>query len=363
MDARDRKPTKEREETDASLLAERTRTDAELSLKGSAIEKDEDRVVELARRRAEETLEAARERADLEMAATGTTREFLKEVSVERAATDEAVAQERDAAAAHLHTERLKHQRALTALLSLEREATDEGLVVERARADQVVATRDDFLGIVSHDLRGILGSIAMSAALIAQGAADRDEEGARKGHAERIQRGAARMSRLVGDLLDVVSLEAGKLRMTRLPCDPGAVVREGVEAYQQAFATKGITLEMQLPPRPIAATLDHERVLQVLANLLSNALKFTAAGGHVTVVLEGDAAESRFTVSDSGAGIPPGQAAAIFERFGQVNLDRRGHGLGLYIAKGIVEAHGGRIWADSPASGGAALHFVLPAA
>jgi signal transduction histidine kinase len=361
MDAPDPKPTKEREETDASLLAERLRTDAELSIKEKAAEKDEDLVVEVARRRAKETLDTARGRADEEMAAAGMPRKLRNEVSIERAATDEAVAEERDAAARQLQTERLNHHRALTALLSVERDATDEGLVLERARADQVLSARDTFLGIVSHDLRNMLGNISLGAALIARGAADQDE-GARKGHAERIQRAATRMTRLVGDLLDVVSLEAGKLRITRLPCDPGLVVREVVEAYQPSFVTKGVTLEMRLPPGPIAAKLDHERVLQVLANLLGNALKFTPAGGRVTVALEGDAAESRFTVTDSGAGIPPGQTSAIFERFGQVTPDPRGHGLGLYIAKGIAEAHDGRIWADSPATGGSAFHFVLPA-
>jgi two-component system sensor histidine kinase VicK len=109
--------------------------------------------------------------------------------------------------------------------------------------------------------------------------------------------------------------------------------------------------------------TLDHDRVLQVLGNLLSNALTFTERGGRVSLALEEANSAAHFSVADSGVGIPAGQAEKIFERFEQVGRDRRGHGLGLYIAKCIVEAHDGRIWAESPDAGGTALRFTLPAA
>jgi signal transduction histidine kinase len=363
MDSHGVIPRKEREDTDASLLAERTKTDAELADREKTVEEDEDHVVEIARERAQETLGAARDLADVEMAAAGATRTFKKEVAVDRAAADDVVAKERAGADERLRIERQEHHRALSAVLLLEREATDDGLFVERARADEVVATRDDFLGIVSHDLRNILGSIAMSAALLARRGTTEDEGAAMKGHAERIQRGAARMNRLVGDLLDVVSLEAGKLRVTPVPHDAVAIAKEAFEAFQPAFSHKGIALTTDIPASSMIVTLDHDRVLQVLGNLLSNALKFTDRGGRVSLALEAANSAAHFSVTDSGVGIPAGEQEKIFERFGQVGRDRRGHGLGLYIAKCIVEAHDGRIWVASPDAGGTALHFTLPAA
>ncbi len=363
MDSHDVIPRKEREETDASLLAERAKTDAELTSRGKTVEEDEDHVVEVARERAQETLSAARELADDELAAAGVSRTFKKEVAVERAAADDVVAKERAGADERLRVERQEHQRALSALLLLEREATDDGLLVERARADEAVATRDDFLGIVSHDLRNILGIIAMSAALLAQRRTTGDEDAEMKVHAERIQRGAAQMNRLVGDLLDVVSLEAGSLRVTPVPHDAVAIAKEAIEAFQPAFSQKGVALTTDIPASSMMVTLDHDRVLQVLGNLLNNALKFTERGGHVSLALEEANSAAHFSVTDSGVGIPAGHEERIFERFGQVGRDRHGHGLGLYIAKCIVEAHDGRIWAASPDAGGAVLHFTLPAA
>ncbi len=361
MDARDALPQKEREETDASLLAERARTDAELASHEKAIEKDENRVVEVARSRAEKTLDAARELADAKMQTAGATPTVQRKVASERAAADEVVAEERAAADERLHVERHEHQRALSALLHLEREATDEGLLVERARADEIVATRDDFLGMVSHYLRNILGSIAMSAGMLVTRATADSDGATTKGYAERIQRGAARMNRLVGDLLDVVSLEAGKLRITPVAQDAAGVAKEAIGAFELSFSDKGVALTADLANGAIAASFDHDRILQVLANLLSNALKFTQRGGRVSLSLEETGGVAHFSVTDTGAGIPAGKEEEIFERFGQVTRDRRGHGLGLYIARCIVEAHDGRIWTERPAAGGAAMHFTLP--
>ncbi len=358
------KPTKEREDTDASLLAERIRTDAELVRKRASAEEEEDHLVEVARERAEQTLGKARELADQAMAVAGTPRKVQHEVEVERTLADRVVADERTIAEERLRADREEHQRALSALLRLEREATDDGLLVERARADEVVATRDDFLGIVSHDLRNILGTIAMSAAMLAKRAATEKDGGAEtKAQTGRIQRGAARMNRLVGDLLDVVSLEAGKLRVTLQPHDAVQVVNEAIEAFQPSFSAKQIVLAADMALDPIIANFDHNRILQVLANILSNALKFTEPGGRVVSSVTVTGSEVRFSVTDTGVGIPEDHKEAIFERFGQVKRDRRGHGLGLYISKCIVEAHGGRIWAERREGGGTALRFTLPLA
>jgi signal transduction histidine kinase len=353
----------ERDETDKSLRAERSKTDEQLERRRAKIEGDADRVVEVARERAGDTLRAARDRADRDLTTAGADDAVRDELDVERAAEDGAVAQEHEIADEQLRQEREARRRALSALLRFERDATDEGLVVERARADADVATRDDFLAMASHDLRTMLGGIALSAELLALHAKTEPEGGqVTAKHAARIRRFAAGMNRLVGDLLDVVSLEAGKLHVTPRPHDAVQLVRDAVDSFHALYATKQVALIVDVPATPVRATFDEERILQVLGNLLSNALKFTPAGGRVVLALARTGPDVHFTVTDSGVGIPGGLHEAIFERFRQVDpKDRRGLGLGLYIAKSIIDAHRGRIWVESPAGGGSALHFTLP--
>jgi len=363
MDLPEPTPHKERDETDASLQAERAKTDAELGKSRTAIEADADRVVELAHERAHATLSKARDRADRAMEHTGATSAAVQGVARERKAEDRAVANERGIAAERLRAEREEQQRAVAALLDLEREATDDGLLVERARADETVATRDTFLAMVSHDLRNLLGTIAMSSALLAtraraQGAADSEDAL----HAQRIQRATARMNHLVGDLLDVVSLEAGQLRIVAEPHDAVELVKEAMDAFLPSFTAKGLSLTLEASESSIVTKFDHDRLLQVLANLLSNAFKFTEPGGKVVLSIERAGADVRFSVTDTGPGIPADRRAMIFERFRQITSDRRGLGLGLFISKSIVEAHGGTLWADTQEPHGAALRFTIPA-
>jgi signal transduction histidine kinase len=125
----------------------------------------------------------------------------------------------------------------------------------------------------------------------------------------------------------------------------------------------KGVRLETETGERPLPAKFDHDRMLQVLANVISNAIKFTPEGGTVRVRGERVRDEVRFSVADTGRGIPDGMLEAVFERFGQVGAnDRRGLDLGLYIARCIVEAHGGRMWAESEPGAWCRVSFTLPA-
>jgi signal transduction histidine kinase len=357
------KSGKERDETDANLRAERDKTDAEFAKVRVAAEGDADEVVEVARRRADETLRMARELADWHsMTAPGST-DQNQDLQRARIAEDGALADERAVADHRLESERGEHRRVLFGLV-LEREATDDGLLVERARADRAVAVRDEFLAIVSHDLRTMLSNVSMSAALLAKHAAAQGDGGAvTSRHASTILRSAARMSRLVGDLVDVVSLEAGQLHLTMGAHDATEVARDAVEAFQAAFTAQGISLKSAVPAGPLRARFDVDRVLQVLANLLGNALKFTGPGGVVVLSLAATNASVRFAVTDSGVGIPAGQEAVIFERFRKLSpADRPGLGLGLYIAKCIVDAHGGSIAAKRVPEGGTAFEVILPA-
>ncbi|MDB4986065.1 MAG: hypothetical protein JWN04_1243 [Myxococcaceae bacterium] len=356
-------PKQERDDTDESLRNERSKTDAELEAARATIEDDADQVIELARARAEGVLSAARERTDRDLASGGGRSDVTRQLEAERVDEDRAVAEERASADERLQEEREARTRLLSSLLDAEREATDERLLIERARADYTVATRDEFLGMVSHDLRGLLGGLATGGAQLTRQAIRQGEAGAELlRQADRMQRLTARMTRLVGDLLDVVSLEAGQLTVTPAPMQVEKLMEEAMEAFQPAFVDKGLTLTSRVAPGAGLATFDHDRILQVLANLLGNALKFTAAGGRVSMTVGPCDAGLCFSVIDDGIGIPADDLTEVFERFRQVKAnDRRGLGLGLYIARSIVEAHGGRIWAERPAEGGAALHFTLP--
>jgi signal transduction histidine kinase len=131
---------------------------------------------------------------------------------------------------------------------------------------------------------------------------------------------------------------------------------------FQPSASAQGITLEIASSQRSLPMQFDHDRMLQVLANLVANSLKFTPRGGTIRVEAERGKDELRCAVHDTGSGIPADMLEAIFQRFWQVRSnDRRGVGLGLYITRCIVEAHRGRIWADSPEGVGSTLRFTLP--
>ena len=169
-------------------------------------------------------------------------------------------------------------------------------------------------------------------------------------------------MTRLIGDLVDVSALEAGKLGITRARGDGAKLVAEAVEVFRPSAVAKEITLADE-GGAPVMAAFDHDRVLQVLANLIGNAIKFTPSGGTIHVGCAAVADGVRFSVRDTGPGIPEAQLEAVFLRFWQLGAgDRRGLGLGLYIAKGIVDAHGGSIWVESVLGQGSVFHFTIAA-
>jgi signal transduction histidine kinase len=357
----DHSPTTERKETDESLHVERAKTDRELGKQHTSMDMDSDAVVQQEREHADEALEQARARADESPERDVSRRQALRR---ERAQEDAGVEQDRVTADEMLTDERRDRTRALANLLRLEREQTDERLLIERARGDANLAVRDDFMGMVAHDLRTLLGGIALCAELQIRSAAANDEAGRRiRDTAAKTQRLTARMNRLIGDLVDVVSIEAGRFSISPTSYDANALIREVVETFQPTASAKSISLNAStdgyLPVR-----LDHERIFQVLANLLSNAIKFTSQGGTISVRVASTGSEVRFSVADTGAGIAGDHLEAIFERFWQVRQgDRRGLGLGLFISKSIVEAHGGRIWAASESGKGSTFFFTLPGA
>ena len=346
----------EREKTDEKLRAERQRTDQALRDKLAAVGATADHTVEEARVVADAAIATARVTADELLKDGEEHRVALATLAEQRSAEDEALETVRAAAAEALHRQREEDVRVLAALLPLERRKTDRQLLTERARADEALAHRDDFLGIVSHDLRDLLSGILLRAAMLPDDASQ--ENGTKK----RIQRYAARMNRLIGDLVDVAAIDAGQLTVVPALGDWAALIEEVTTLFQPSAAAQGVALEVAISEHPLEVRFDHGRMLQVLANLISNSLKFTPSGGTIRVKAERGDSELRCSVQDTGSGIPNEMLDAIFQRFWQVQAnDRRGVGLGLYITRCIVEAHRGRIWAESSAGGGSTLCFTLP--
>jgi signal transduction histidine kinase len=360
LETEDKKSQPERQETDESLATERNNTDRALEERREA-EQTADRVVNRARGQADALLVAARDKAD-EDAEQSTA---LKQAAVEdaRVRADKLLEGERATADDRVRREREDYRRALAEIIPLERENTDRNLLTERVRSDEALANRDDFLGIVSHDLRNLLGGIVLTLSSFSKKAPELDEE-KRIVAAKRALLYSARMNLLISDLVDVVSIDAGKLAITILPSDPLALIAETLETFRRATEEKGIALEVEIMGVLPRAALDYGRILQVFSNLVANAIKFTSRGGRICIggARSGDA--MHFSVSDTGTGIPDDMFDTVFVRFWQASQnDRRGTGLGLYISKTIVEAHKGRIWVESKVGQGSIFHFTVPVA
>jgi len=227
-----------------------------------------------------------------------------------------------------------------------------------RLEAERASRTREDVLAVVSHDLRNPLNSIAISAEVMRHLAAGVP---ALTKQIEGIDRSAARMGQLINDLLDVAVIDTGRLSLMRRSCSAAAIVRDALDSISPIAAAKSIELRSEAADG-LDVDCDRDRVLQVLSNLLGNACKHTAAGGAIRLDVAAVDDVAQFVVSDTGAGIAPEHLPHVFDRYWQARrADRQGIGLGLSIAKGIVEAHGGRIWATSAPGQGSSFFFTLP--
>ena len=224
--------------------------------------------------------------------------------------------------------------------------------------AEETIDAREQVLKIVSHDLRNPLHTISMCASLLLDVPMQASDQ---SGHLQRIKRAGERMNRLVQDLLDVAKLEAGRVGIDARELQVAPLVREAHEMLAPLAAEKAIRLDCAVADGLPAVTADSGRVLQVLSNLVGNAVKFTPKEGRIVIRADSAPGGVRFSVSDTGPGIPQEQLGKLFGRFWQGNpADRRGIGLGLSIAKGIVDAHGGRIWVESRVGEGTTFFFSL---
>jgi len=347
----------DRKQTDESLRSERRNVDVSLKATRHQEQETADELVKHARDTADAVLHAARDKADDKIG----TMSGMHAVVVERVAEDAVLRSERAEADKALESERQASARALARLLPMEREKTDRFLMTERRGSDEDVSNRDDFLGIVSHDLRNLLSGIVMSATLLSEQATECDEGTRSKVSGERIQRYAARMNRLIGDLVDVASIDAGKLSVSLVDGDASIVIDEAIDMFGGLASAKNITLSRDTATTPMPARFDHDRMIQILANLITNAIKFTENGGAIVVHNERRGDGLQISVRDTGVGIAADKLEAVFEKFWQVGkVDRRGVGLGLYISRYIVEAHGGTIWAESTLGTGSTMFFTI---
>jgi PAS domain S-box-containing protein len=223
----------------------------------------------------------------------------------------------------------------------------------------EAVRIREDMMAIVSHDLRSPLGTVQLSATLLlAQGGHDQRA----KRHLELIHRACTRMESLIDDLLDLASIRVGRFQVATQRERIQDVVSEALDLQAPAYAEQSISLVRSYELGEMELKCDRERITQVFANLLGNALKFCRAGDSVTVSARVEPEAVVFSVADTGPGIPPDRVAHLFDPYwsGKEHA-ARGAGLGLFIVRGIVESHGGRVWVESRAGEGATFFFTLP--
>jgi signal transduction histidine kinase len=237
--------------------------------------------------------------------------------------------------------------------------ALDNARLYEQAQ--KAVRTREEVLAIVSHDLRNPLASLRMSCEMIGRLAPEGGRGETFRRVAERGLRATDFMSRMISDLLDAATIESGRLSISPATESLCSIIQESILNVLPGALEKEILIES---PADTGLTVwaDRQRLVQVLANLLNNAVKFSPRESHVRVDVSWQGDSARVAVRDEGPGMEPGTVAQLFQRFWRPSdVPGKGAGLGLYIAKGLVEAHGGRIWVESAPNRGSTFFFSVP--
>jgi len=234
------------------------------------------------------------------------------------------------------------------------------GTIADITHIKELERLRKEWTSIVAHDLRQPLDAITMASGILPSlHESDREE---RRVMLQRIRASTQNLTRMIDDLMDLSLLEANRLKLERRWDDPEAATREVIERLRQGIENP---IRVEVSGSPARWCVDAMRIEQVLANLLSNAAKYGEAGAPIDVRLDRQPDGVEITVTNSGPGIDPEELPHLFDRFARSKVSRRsgvsGLGLGLYISKGIVEAHGGRLWADSVPGERTTFHLSLP--
>jgi signal transduction histidine kinase len=368
---------KARKQTDQSLSAERAKTDESLKDKVEKTEHDADADVIQTRVEADKSKSVDRLKADDSQRTDARLR-------LERQKADLALATERRHMDSVLYRERKQRKAVQVKLFQTERKETDQNLTDERSQTDSAaieaaedlekeksshgvtkaaLITRDEFLAIVSHDLKNPLSAILMAASLLSEKLGNTVPEESLQ-FLQMIERSANEAVRLINDLMDIEQIAAGKLGIKAATHNLFDLIQRSTKNFQLLALAKQQVILVGNIDDTFAVKCDQERILQVLSNLIGNAIKFTPHGGSISVNVEAGKKEKdmQISITDTGPGIPDDMQKTVFKRFWQLGThDRRGLGLGLYISKMIVEAHGGRIWVDSTPGAGCCFHFTLP--
>ena len=223
--------------------------------------------------------------------------------------------------------------------------------------AETILANRDRMIAIFGHDLRGLLNALTVNAELLLR------KEGAAAVESTRnVRRTIGRMDQLITSLLDSVRLNADRLTVAPRPVDAADLLREAIEMFRALARRKSVSLTLALPKHTLPTTADPGRMFQVISNLLSNAIKFSPVKGKVAIGATMSEHDLQVVVRDEGPGIPERDLNRVFEGFCQLqDSDDRGLGLGLYISRAIIQAHGGKIWATSRPGEGSTFSFTIP--
>lgn len=242
-------------------------------------------------------------------------------------------------------------------LCGIAKDITDRKRIEDELRV--AIRTREDLIAVVSHDLRNPLSTITLGASLLLSEEAVPPRT---RKHVEMVQRSAGRMERLIDDLLDMASIQLGRLSLRHQHVRVRSLIDEAIEAHHPLATDKGIHLVHGNQPPDVEIDCDPERVQRVFSNLIGNAIKFGRTGDTITVAGEGIDRAVRFCVADTGPGIPADAQSRLFDPYwSSPEHARRGAGLGLFISRSIVAAHGGEIHVDSEPGNGSRFVFTLP--
>ena len=234
-------------------------------------------------------------------------------------------------------------------------------LEASRKQLTEATSRRDEVLHVVSHELRGPLGVLVMAADVFGMDAKSGAPPAKQQSFADRVVRQAQRMLAIVDDLLDISRIEAGELRVEPARADLVKVLREAIDRITPSLQRH--TIEVRAPAS-LDADIDVDRIEQVIANFLTNAIKYSPAGGVITVAVEKGLTTAVVNVSDHGIGVTPEAIPRLFERYFRApgsEKAAKGIGLGLYVTKRLVEAHGGTVRVASETGKGSTFTFELP--